>query len=148
MINNMKTNELMLNDWVYRSEIYGEDVDSPYPVQLHLIENWTHRGKDYVVDVGCDDDDELSINAINPIPLKEEILLKNGFRITGSFIELVEYALNDVDAEICVFYNRESKSPYFYAEIANVTVEIKYVHQLQHLLRMCGSATLADNLKI
>lgn len=85
---------------------------------------------------------------IEPIPFTEEILLKYGFRITGSFIELVEYALNDVDAEICVFYNRESKSPYFYAEIANVTVEIKYFHQLQHLLRLCGMREIADNLKI
>lgn len=85
---------------------------------------------------------------VNPIPLTEEILLKTGFRITGSFIELVEYALNDVDTEICVFYNRESKSPYFYAEIANVAVEIKYFHQLQHLLRLCGMREIADNLKI
>lgn len=85
---------------------------------------------------------------IEPIPLTEEILLKTGFRITGSLIELVEYALNDVDTEICVFYNRESKSPYFYAEIANVAVEIKYFHQLQHLLRLCGMREIADNLKI
>jgi len=69
---------------------------------------------------------------INPIPLTEDILL----------------TLNEDDAEICVFYNRESKSPYFYVEIANVEVEMKYVHQLQHLLRLCEFDELADNLKI
>ena len=85
---------------------------------------------------------------IKPILLTKDILLEIGFRITGSFIELTEYVLNDADAEICVFYNRESNTPYFYAEIANVEVEMKYVHQLQHLLRMCGLNELADNLKL
>lgn len=84
---------------------------------------------------------------IEAIPLTEEILLEYGFRITGSFIDLEEYVLNDVDAEICVFY-KESIVPYFYAEIANVEVEIKYVHQLQHLLRLCvWGGGIADNLK-
>lgn len=96
------------------------------------------------------DTDGLNVpeSRANPIPLTEEILLKNGFQITGSFIELVEYALKDVNTEICVFYNRESNTPYFYADIANVDVEIVYVHELQHLLRLCGWDYLADNLKI
>lgn len=85
---------------------------------------------------------------IEPIPLTEDILLKIGFRITGSFIELTEYVLNDVDTEICVFYNRESNVPYFYTEIANVEVEIKYINQLQQLMRQCELDDLADNLKL
>lgn len=147
MINNMKTNELMMNDWVYRSEMHGDDVGRPYPVQIHLIEDWTHQGKEHVADVGCDDDDELSINSIKPIPLTKDILLKNGFERTGSFADLKEYMLTDVDTDIYIFYV-ECSEPYFYTEIATVEVKIEYVHQLQHLLRMCGSATLADNLKI
>ena len=140
----IKTNELMLNDWVYRSEIYGEDIDSPYPVQLHLIENWTHRGKDYVVDVGCDDDDELSINAINPIPLTEEILLKNGFVLRAGYLDGNEYILPGED--LYIFYEKDIKK--MSVELGPRDIDILYVHQLQHLLRMCGLDELADNLKI
>lgn len=141
----MKTNELMMNDWVYRLEIYGYNVDSPYPVQVHLIEDWTHQGKDHTANIYCDDCDKLPVSAIKPIPLTEEILLKNGFEKTGSFADLKEYAWTDIDNDIYIFYV-ESNEPYFYTEIATVDVEIKYVHQLQHLLRMCGSVVLADQL--
>lgn len=81
---------------------------------------------------------------IEPIPLTEDILLGNDFEKTGIFIEVTGYALREND--FCIFYNKEGK--YFYAEIANINIEIEYVHQLQHLLRMCELDELADNIKI
>ena len=137
----------MMNDWVYRSEIY-DGVDSSQPIQIHQIKDWTHQGKGHVADAGCDDCDDISIKAIKPILLTEEVLLKNGFRITCAFIEFAAYVLNDAGTEIYVLYNTESDTPYFYAEIAGVEVKLEYVHQLQHLLRMCGSSLLADNLEL
>lgn len=85
---------------------------------------------------------------IEPIPLTEEILLKNGFKATGAFIELEEYSLQAIDSVMCVFYNRECKNPYFYVEIANIDMEIEYVHELQQLMRRCRFDWSADNLKI
>ena len=135
----IKTNELMLGDLVRLTDGQIAKVVAILSGSCIIVEfetGYLHRRV------------HAQKKDIKHILLTEDILLEIGFRITGSFIELTEYALNDVDAEICVFYNRESKSPYFYAEIANVEVEMKYVHQLQHLLRMCGSGYIADNLKI
>lgn len=135
----IKTNELMLSDLVRLTD--GQiakvvAIDATGNVDLEFeTERFHHHVQAHEED-------------IEPIPLTEEILLKIGFRKTGSFIELTEYVLNDVDTEICVFYNRENNNPYFYAEIANVEVEMKYIHQLQHLLRLCGGRGIADNLKI
>lgn len=137
----IKTSKLMLGDLV---RLNGQIVKV-----VSLYKNHKGSGGEIIVDSDLKIFNSLVRDEdIEPIPLTEEILLKNGFRKTGSFIELVEYALNDVDTEICVFYNIESNTPYFYAEIANVEVELKDVHHLQHLLRLCGSNELADNLKI
>jgi hypothetical protein len=135
----IKTNELMIGDLVRLTDgqiakVVAIDATGNVDVEFET-KSFRHH-------VNAHEED------IEPIPFTEEILLKTGFRIIGSFIELVEYALNDVDAEICVFYNRESNNPYFYTEIANVKVEIKYFHELQHLLRLCGGRGIADNLKI
>lgn len=137
----IKTNELMLGDLVRLT-------DGQIAKVVSLYKNHKGSGGEIIVD------SDLKIfnflvrdEDIEPIPFTEETLLKNGFRIIGSFIELVEYILNDANSDICISYNRESNEPYFYAEIANVEVKIKYVHELQHLLRRCGS-DLADNFKI
>lgn len=138
----IKTSELMLGDLVLLADRQIAKVVS-------LYKNHKGSGGEIIVESDLKIFNSLVRDEdINPIPLTEEILLKNGFRITGSFIELVEYAWNDVNDEICIFYNRESNDPYFYVEIANVEVKIRYLHELQHLLRMCGFNKLADNLKI
>lgn len=135
----IKINKLMLGDLVRLADgqiaqVIAIDVTGNVDVEFET-ESFHHH-------VNAHEED------IEPILLTEDILLKIGFRITGSFTELTEYALNDVDTEICVFCNEESNTPYFYAEIANVEVEMKYINQLQQLLRQCGLDELADNLKI
>lgn len=138
----IKTSELMLGDLVLLA-------DGQIAKVVSLYKNHKGSGGEIIVDSDLKIFNSLVRDEdIKPILLVEDILLKNGFRITGSFIELVEYAWNDVNDEICIFYNRENNNPYFYVEIANVEVKIKYFHELQHLLRMCGFNKLANNLKI
>ncbi|MBQ0088527.1 MAG: hypothetical protein KBT27_04250 [Prevotellaceae bacterium] len=40
------------------------------------------------------------------------------------------------------------KNDYFYIYCAMISIQIKYVHELQHALRLCGLNDLADNFKI
>lgn len=72
---------------------------------------------------------------INPIPLTPEILEKNGFRCYGdnwgygAFIFAV-------------------RGEYFIGSVCCETFFIKYVHKLQHALRLCGLEELATNFKV
>lgn len=75
-----------------------------------------------------------------PIPITYEILKKNGWK----------------DAEYCCEYE-DGKSiiqcglPIMRGRINGIVIEhfkCKYVHQYQHLLRICGLNELADNFKV
>lgn len=72
-----------------------------------------------------------------PIPLTAEIFEKNGFE-NGQFCN--EYILDDDN-----FYIIEVNHSYLYQES---DIEINYVHELQHLLRLCGLNELSNNFKI
>ena len=80
---------------------------------------------------------------INPIPLTEEILMKNGFsyeheeetcstcsyhhwQLVGEYL-----ALDD-----CQYWRKEKKDDLPRFRISGI--DVNYVHQLQHLLRLCG----------
>lgn len=131
----MKINKLMLGDLVHLADgqiakVVAIDATGNVDVEF--------KTKSFRHHVNAHKED------IEPIPLAEEILLGNDFEKTGSFIEVTEYALRENG--LCIFYDKEGK--YFYAEIANINIEIEYVHQLQHLLRMCGRGDISNNLKI
>ena len=64
---------------------------------------------------------------INPIPLTEEILVKNGWRKEPITID-GDYADWYGEIPIC-----QEEDEFNYERI-----ELTYVHQLQHLLRLCG----------
>lgn len=77
---------------------------------------------------------------VKPIPLSYEILKKNGWK----------------DAEFCCEYQDGNTSiqahlPDMRGRINGVEIEYfqcEYVHQYQHLLRLCGLDELADNFKV
>lgn len=75
-----------------------------------------------------------------PIPLTSEILEKNGWKETECWHEykdgntIIQYSLSNI-----------------WGIINGVEIEhfkCEYVHQLQHLLRLCGLDELADNFKV
>lgn len=72
----------------------------------------------------------------DPIPLTEEMLLENCFAsYCDNVVEICAIGLIltfDIDR--------------WFASWGNI--QIKYVHELQHLLRLCGLSDLADNFKI
>ena len=127
----MKPNELMIGDWV--------QVPS-------LIDNMEHYDALFKVRQlrDCDLDvigfKELKYNEIAPIPITAEILKKNGFvkqDYDGWLISenngrrLIEYRTDYFDGLLIINYVEE---PY-----SKISIKLKYVHELQHALRLCGN---------
>lgn len=132
----MDFKDLMAGDLVYVVRGYDKhltiekvkgiiaDEDKPYPVTIFTGET-------------------VSLNDIKPIPLTEDILLKNGFR----------YRANVIGRHNCRCYELEQKGVYIMTisiyknhitceldkvDAMYMNVVTNCVHQLQHLLRSCG----------
>lgn len=114
----MEANELMILDWVL--------IDK-HPVQLTMQDLvYVYQGRE------CE-----------PIRITDEILEKNGY----------EKAIGENPVEVWTInkgvYLHKTDNGYKLREGAEFNVlNIKYVHQLQHALRLCGLDNLADNFKI
>ena len=77
---------------------------------------------------------------VKPIPLTYEILKKNGWKASE---DGYEYIADEATIQCCLPEMRGCLSG---VEIAYFQCE--YVHQLQHLLRLCGRDELANNFKV
>ena len=80
-----------------------------------------------------------------PVPLTDEILKRNGFDIYGH--HAIYYVHKDEPDEVVIHVDYceslDIDSPdYKFSGIC------KFVHKLQHALRLCGLNELADNFKI
>ena len=89
----------------------------------------------------------IDIADIKPIPLTSEILERNGFELRNGF-----------------FYHRIDDKPHHYdfklenggvftsegytLQCCIYHLTIRYVHELQHALRLCRLDELADNIKL
>lgn len=138
----MKANELMIGDWVDLSEMPNESIPCKV-VELHTEELLEIQPDDTACDiVGYDD--------IKPIPLTAEILEKNGIKKRG-----YEYVVFGWDGAKQWHVALEDFKPQFdfwfitsfYRDL-NVRGQIRYVHELQRLLRCCGLNELADNFMV
>lgn len=115
----MKVTELMIGDWVYNSL-----TDLTFQVYPQFFSQWSNRLEQFIA-------------IIKPIPLTPEILEKNGFKYKegeiGMYgVEITPCYLRD-DVPFEVFCDGEPFAIWFKEPIS-----IKYVHQLQHALRLCG----------
>ena len=126
----MKTNELMLGDWV---------IVKGVPTKIHDIDKMDGINREWIA--GCEDGGCTCYEDIQPIPLTPEILDKNGFN-KGDIIELedevycvelfnIHYDNEERQFWVCNFFESE------YGTEINDIFQIKYVHELQHALRLC-----------
>ena len=112
----MKAEELMIGDWV----ICNHYQDKPFVKQFGLVD---FMKGDYEY---CE-----------PIPLTQEILEKNGFKEqnNGWTLYTENYLVtmrNDISLSTLIIES-------WTAEYGSYRMNyIKYIHQLQHALRMCG----------
>lgn len=144
----MKANELMIGDWV-------QFDGTPQRVNYINLEDGERVATDknyFAMPSGC----------YNPIPLTSEILEKNGFekttpmRYISSRLGINEqyiYRIGELkdDAYITKVGDYvQIKLPNDWLPVLPIQYigKCKYVHTLQHALRICGLNELADNFKI
>ena len=112
----MKVNELMVGDWVNVNGL-NLKVGAIHADEIGVVD------PDYKI-YWCSDDE---FDRIDPIPLTEEILVKNGWRKESITID-GDYA--NWCGEIPIYQEED--------EFNYERIELTYVHQLQHLLRLVG----------
>lgn len=118
----MKAEDLMIGDWVKFN-------NSDLAHQIKAI-----AGKSVKVDKVY----WYSASKLSPIPITSEILEKNGFTYKEGEIGLCgvttvpHYIRNDVP--FALFCDGEPFAIWIFQNPTN----IKYVHELQHALRLCG----------
>ena len=128
----MISQELMLNDWV---EVISND-HLKY-VQIKEIYQSSILTKEFEFE-----SEEVSIDNIKPIPLTPEILEKNGFEYND---ENAKYHPN-CWSNSGILLRKRTLNGFFYMvtsdyddQDTNCTpIIITYVHELQHLLKLCG----------
>ena len=122
----MKATDLMINDWVNSDfgifqikEIFDDAVRD-------------NRGNDYEFD------------CIHPILLTGEILKSNGFElvsdsdISNAFVDTYDlFECKIISKTIYVYYCKKRKD-YSLHSVDCIINHVKYVHELQHAMRVCG----------
>ena len=116
----MKANELMIGDLIRMDKAI-----------LHVTK--LTYGSDY--------------DNCEPIPLTAEILEKNGFVRYSTIVNGYVYYIGD-SIDYYLDYTCLDRSLCIKTECYLFDGEVKYVHELQHALRLCGLNDLADNFKV
>lgn len=78
---------------------------------------------------------------LEPIPLTEEILKANKFEYRG----FTAYESMHYDHSVTVYFNKDRE---IFMLIGGEQRWMRYVHELQHALRLCGFNDMAENFKI
>lgn len=116
----MKASDLMVGDWVYNKHHKKNIQITPYDFFNHGHNGF---GKQFLPT----NPKLISGNDFDPIPLTEDILVKNGWRKEPITID-GDYADWYGEIPIC-----QEEDEFNYERI-----ELTYVHTLQHLLRLVG----------
>lgn len=131
----MKPEELQIGDWI-------QTDNTPFKVVGFDTSNGEVQSDDWIIKLEC----------CNPIPLTPEILEKNGFVDASGKKLKYEYESFNKDVQLnyltkySVFsiYIKNEKDNYLWGLIRPnewykaFEGEIKYVHDLQHALKICG----------
>lgn len=143
----MLCKELQISDWV--------TSDKGIPMQI------TNIGEDYAYATWEGDEGDMwefddKTEPPYPIPLTEEIFKKNGFtwEVWGDnniyaalLIQekniFIKWRMQSSNLAIWFSYN-EYKDNVF----ANIIIPVKFVHELQQVLRLTGLGDMANNFKI
>ena len=136
----MKANELMIGDWVYA--IDGDN--KKHPCRIATLEyDSTNERDDFSIDFyGTDYDVEWPDVAfmVEPIPVTPEILEKNGFVQNPRSKSRRSHQICTDSVYISWWRGRLNIlfKPFIGHSTNHVNVDGKYVHELQHALRICG----------
>ena len=124
----MKATDLMIGDWVKTGHL---DYNKVQEIARDNSMQW-------YISFACSAT-LFRAYEFEPIPLTPEILEKNGWNHSN---RLMITRIDDND-----FYWSEELGGILYKNQYNMC-NCKYVHNLQHALRLCGFDEIADNFKI
>lgn len=127
----MNINDIMINDFVlFNNEVYK--VTGIYGL-CNMLDLMPYRIKNkegkYLLPV------QKHMSRVYPIPLTEEILKANGCEL-HEFNGVMRYERS----EFIIHHSMRDC-------VGRNNFTYKYVHQLQHALRLCGLNDFADNFK-
>ena len=144
----MKQNELMIGDILNLSDNDDEIIPCKV-VELHTEELLIIQPDDAACDI-------VDYDMVRPLRLTPEILEKNGWKCTGERIWDIDHYINVIFeySDITYFHLALQQFDEFDLYCFGVNrclwegLSINYVHELQHVLRLCGLNDLADNFKV
>ena len=125
----MKATELMIGDWVCLKD--DTKYELPLKVDGVLTDDISLEGEGFLG--GAE-------GLIRSIPITPKMLVRNGWKETQYWHE---YQDGKNTIQCCL--------PDMRGRINGIEIEYfkcEYVHQYQHLLRLCGLNKLADNFKV
>lgn len=145
--------DLMIGDWVYIYKFSNDNPTDLFPAKVVSIlqgkytENYNTIECVYGTDIAS-----RPVDTCLSIPLTTEILEKNGFELFNQdFTSRKVYKFGCFDYIECNDYHENNRYNYFsigcYREYKHFgtlqryihdVMKIKYVHELQHALRLCG----------
>lgn len=130
----MKANEIMIGDWVLMDLNYSEE--GPMYTQPNYQPYKIQNGED--IDLACETNCIGDADVYQPIPITPDILFANGF-ISKPF-----FAYVSADGRITLDPSTPNYPRQWNVHIDNedyqsiASCDLDYLHQLQHLLRICN----------
>lgn len=124
----MRANELMLGDWVSHFDEGKNCVVTELRGRKVSVSYTDDNGKKKYSEL-------LPEMAFEPIPLTAEILEKNGFVKDKTQYDEDFYEFWSEDLVYCIYLYLYGVHFFLFD---NINMQIKYVHQLQHALRLCN----------
>lgn len=142
----MRLTDLMIGDIVH---INNKELGYEHDAIVLSIEP-SFVGVKYI-DSSEDDLDQFAVRMIEPIVLDRATLIHNGLEESyDKDYDNNRYYLNC--SSFCsshkILLLTSSKIDTYFFKTNNRYVHIKYIHELQHLLRLIGEHELADNFKL
>lgn len=134
--------ELMLGDYV-------NIADYDYPEVVGVVREILSDGEEMLISCVDNDNDKLTINDeyVHELFLSKTFFLENGFEEVRAFERLhineTFSLLCNVDIKVAV---KIIHGNCFKCEVYGI--EMNYVHEFQHILRLMGLSDYANNLKI
>lgn len=127
----MKSVDLMICDLV----TYTGDDEGPITASIEGI----NEDSDFGIEIlgTCE-----RIEDIEPIHLTAEILEKNCWSSTDENLYTIGIE------KVYTFFEYSFSAEMLFINDGRIPKPIRYVHELQHALRLCGLDDLADNFKI
>lgn len=135
-VNDMKASELMIGDIIFHRhkdvilKVLGVYVK--HRAVYANVEHLVHHQVSY-------DEEE-----VKPIPLTEEIMKAIATRVSKAVYDC-ETFYKFSEGFNCITVYGDARG--FFVCINVREVRIKYLHELQHVLRLCGLTALAENFK-